>query len=139
MTVKHARSAAYAISLLSLLCHALPATAEEPTPGVLELKRFVVPGMSHDDTEEVVYSFTALLLFGAAGNAGGEPYVPKYRDIIITTTVGYRAFTQKNGRPFEPGELQTLIVRRIVQEPGVPVPTSVVLQSFIAKALQPRN
>ena len=128
-----------AISLLMLLARPLPVSAEVHPPGVLELKRFVVPGMSHDDTEEVVYSFTALLLFGTADTASVEPFVPRYRDIIITTTVGYRAFTQKNGRPFEPGELQALIVRRVVQEPGVPVPASVVLQSFIAKALQPRN
>ncbi len=137
--MKLAKRALQTISMLMVLLPVLPALAEAPSPGVLELKRFVVPGMSHDDTEEVVYSFTALLLFDAAGKASGEAYVPKYRDIIITTTVGYRAFTQKNGRPFEPGELQALIVRRVLQEPGVPVPNSVILQSFIAKALQPRS
>jgi len=139
MTMKLARSAVQIISALLVITRVVPALAEEPLPGALELKRFVVPGMSHDDTEELVYSFTALLLFDAAGKADAEPYVAKYRDIIITTTVGYRTFTQKNSRPFEPSELQTLIKRRVVMEPGIPAPSSVILQSFISKALQPRN
>ena len=139
ITMKLARSSLQLISALLVLVGAVPAFAEAQAPGVLELKRFVVPGMSHDDTEELVYSFTALLLFDPGAKAGAESYVPKYRDIIIATTVGYRTFTQKNAHPFEPGELQALIERRINMEPGVPVPSSVILQSFIAKALQPRN
>ena len=139
MTMKLARSAVQIISALLVMARAVPALAEEPLPGALELKRFVVPGMSHDETEELVYSFTALLLFDAAEKAGAEPYIPKYRDIIITTTVGYRTFTQKNARPFEPTELQALIERRVVLEANVPVPSSVILQSFIAKPHQPRN
>ena len=131
--------AAAAIALGLMAAPVAAPVAQEEMSGTLELKRFVVPGVGRDSSADVVFSFTALLQFDAADRASAEVYTPYYRDVVISTTIGYRTFTDLNGRPFLPEDLQLLLMRRLGGGEGAPKPQSVVLQSFIVKPLQPRG
>lgn len=121
-------------SLSSATALAAGATSETSfkDAGTLELPRMVVPALGRSGASGAQVTFIPVLEPEPDAFEDARASAPAYRDVILTTTLGYLAFTLDHMRPVDPDRLRRLIVERLAATKLAPI-RSLLLQSFVIK------
>jgi len=116
-----------------------PAKAADKAPVVaridnvassLELPRAVIPSLDEAGKPKGNYTFVPILQFPTERLVIAQAYGPRYRELVLLTSLGYFAFSARSGVEVDPARLQSLIVARAREIDDLPVPDGVVLLSF---------
>jgi len=99
----------------------------------LKIDRMALPVLASNGNIASNISFSALVEISDGDSSIARSRIPEFRDIVLTTTLGYIGHVTRSALAIEPERLQELLRNRLSQRADLPRARSVVLTEFVIK------